>query len=60
MSKVENYFTTDWSAMTSSDWIGLTITVAVFIGMLVAFVWALRPSQKKQLEKQKYKILDDE
>lgn len=46
--------------MTTSDWIGLTITVAVFIGMLVAFVWALRPSKKKQLEQQKYKILDDE
>ncbi|NCN43036.1 MAG: cbb3-type cytochrome c oxidase subunit 3 [Thiomicrospira sp.] len=46
--------------MTTSDWLGLTITVAVFLGMFVAFVWALWPSKKKQLEDQKYKILEDE
>jgi len=60
VSKIQNYFTTDWSAMTTSDWLGLTITVAVFLGMFVAFVWALWPRKKKQLEDQKYKILEDE
>lgn len=55
-----DYFHTDWSAMTTSDWVGLTITVVVFFGMLITFWRALRPSKRKELEKEKYKILDDD
>ncbi|WP_235584629.1 cbb3-type cytochrome c oxidase subunit 3 [Thiomicrospira sp. WB1] len=54
------YFKTDWSAMTTSDWVGLIITVAVFFGMLITFWRALRPSKRKELEEEKYKILDDD
>ncbi|MDR9498920.1 MAG: cbb3-type cytochrome c oxidase subunit 3 [Hydrogenovibrio sp.] len=55
-----DYFKTDWSAMTTSDWVGLIITVAVFFGMLITFWRALRPSKRKELEEEKYKILDDD
>ena len=55
-----DYFHTDWSAMTTSDWVGLTITVVVFFGMLITFWRALRPSKRKELEQEKYKILDDD
>ncbi|WP_235585189.1 cbb3-type cytochrome c oxidase subunit 3 [Thiomicrospira sp. XS5] len=51
---------TDWSAMTTSDWAGLIITVVVFFGMLITFVRTLRPSKREELEKEKFKILDED
>lgn len=46
--------------MTGQDWAGLIITVLIFIGMAVAFWWALRPSKRKELEDQKFKVLNDD
>jgi cbb3-type cytochrome oxidase subunit 3 len=46
--------------MTGQDWAGLIITVLIFIGMAVAFWWALRPAKRKELEEQKYKVLNDD
>ncbi|MBE0493058.1 MAG: cbb3-type cytochrome c oxidase subunit 3 [Thiomicrospira sp.] len=46
--------------MTGHDWAGLIVTVLVFVGLAVAFWWALRPSKRKELEEQKYKVLDDD
>lgn len=60
MSNIQQYFSTDWSAMTGQDWAGLIITVLIFIGMAVTFWWALRPSKRKELEEQKYKVLNDD
>ncbi|WP_024851969.1 hypothetical protein [Hydrogenovibrio kuenenii] len=60
MSKISAYFETNWGAMTASDWIGLTITLVVFFGMLIAFARTLRPSKRKELEQEKYKILDED
>lgn len=60
MSKIADYFATDWSAMTTQDWIGLLMTVGVFIGLVVAFIYALRPSKRQYLEEQKFKILKDD
>jgi len=60
MSKFEQYFSTDWSSMTGQDWAGLIITVLVFIGMLITFYLALRPSKRKELEAEKFKILNDD
>jgi len=55
-----SYFSTDWSAMTGSDWFGLLLTVGVFFGMLITFYLALRPSKREEMEQQKYKILEDD
>ncbi|WP_373019239.1 hypothetical protein [Thiomicrorhabdus sp.] len=60
MSNLEHYFSTDWSAMTGHDWAGLIITVLVFFGMLITFWLTLRPSKRKELEEEKYKILKDD
>ncbi|MGC9387365.1 MAG: hypothetical protein ACP5D0_10495 [Hydrogenovibrio sp.] len=60
MSNLEAYFDTDWSAMTTSDWVGLVITVGVFLGMLITFALALRPSKRDELENEKFKILDED
>ncbi len=46
--------------MTGADWVGLSITVVVFLGMLITFYLALRPSKRDEMEKQKYRILEDE
>jgi cbb3-type cytochrome oxidase subunit 3 len=60
VSTIEHYFSTDWSAMTGQDWAGLIITVLVFLGMLITFWRTLRPSKRKELEQEKYKILNDD
>jgi cbb3-type cytochrome oxidase subunit 3 len=60
MSVLEEYLNTDWASMTTQDWVGLIITVVVFFGMLITFALALRPSKRKEMEEQKYKILDDD
>ncbi|BBP44822.1 hypothetical protein THMIRHAS_01950 [Thiosulfatimonas sediminis] len=60
MSSIEHYFSTDWSALTTQDWAGLIITVLVFLGMLITFALALRPSKRKEMEEQKHKILEDD
>lgn len=60
MSRIEHYFSTDWAALTTQDWAGLIITILVFVGMLVTFSLALRPSKRKELEEQKHKILEDD
>jgi cbb3-type cytochrome oxidase subunit 3 len=60
VSDKQHYFSTDWAAMTGHDWAGLIVTVLIFFGMAVAFWWALKPSRRKELEEQKYKVLDDD
>ena len=60
MSNIERYLSTDWAAMTTQDWAGLIVTVLVFLGMLITFALALRPSKRKEMEEQKYKILDED
>lgn len=60
MSNIQQYLSTDWAAMTGQDWAGLIVTILIFLGLAVAFWWALRPSKRKELEEQKYKVLEDD
>jgi preprotein translocase subunit YajC len=46
--------------MTTQDWVGMLMTVAVFIAMAVAFFYALRPKNAKMLEEQRMMPLRDE
>lgn len=55
-----SYFSTDWASLTTHDWVGLGITVGVFIVMAITFYLALRPSKREDMEKQKYKMLEDD
>ncbi len=50
MSSLEQFFHTDWEAMTINDWIILVTTVVIFLLMVGAYFYALRPSNREKLE----------
>ena len=58
MSSLAEYFSTDWAAMTATDWVGTVLTVVIFVLMVVAYVYAYRPKNKDKLEERKF-LLDD-
>lgn len=60
MSNLTEYFSTDWAAMTLHDWIGLSMTIMVFIVMLVLYVYVFHPSNKEHLEAQRYMPMDED
>jgi cytochrome c oxidase cbb3-type subunit 4 len=60
VNKLTEYFSTDWAAMTASDWVGTVLTVVVFGLMVIVYVYALRPKNREYLESKKYMPLDDE
>ena len=60
MSSLEEYFHTDWGAMTTNDWIGLVITVVVFLLMVGLYVYVLRPKNRDKLERQRFIPVDEE
>ncbi len=55
-----DYFHTDWEAMTTSDWVGMTITVVVFLLMVGLYIYILRPKNRDRLEIHRFIPLDDE
>ena len=58
--KLKEYFQTDWAAMTFHDWLGLGITVVVFLVMIALYVYIFKPSNKEKLESHRYIPLDDD
>ncbi|MCU7914491.1 MAG: cbb3-type cytochrome c oxidase subunit 3 [Candidatus Thiodiazotropha sp. (ex Gloverina cf. vestifex)] len=60
MSSLKEYFHTDWAAMTTNDWIGLTMTVVAFLLMIVVYFYALRPKNRDKLEKNRFIPMDDD
>jgi len=60
VSSLKEYFSTDWAAMTATDWVGTILTVVIFILMVIAYVYAYRPANKETLEQRKYLLDDDE
>jgi cbb3-type cytochrome oxidase subunit 3 len=46
--------------MTRNDWIGVFLAVAVFIGMICAYVMVFRPANKEAFESQRNMALDDD
>ncbi len=60
MNSLSDYFHTDWSAMTQHDWVGLTITVVVFLFMIALYVYVLHPSNREKLEALRNIPLDDD
>ena len=60
MSSLAEYFHTDWEAMTTNDWIGLIITVVVFLLMVGLYFYALRPKNREKLEKNKFIPMDED
>jgi cytochrome c oxidase cbb3-type subunit 4 len=60
VTKLQEYFNTDWSAMTGTDWFGLVLTVVVFILMVVVYYWALNPKNKQELESHRTMLMNDD
>ena len=60
MTKIQEYFHTDWSAMTGNDWLGLILTVIIFVLMVVVYFWALNPKNKDNLESHRTMLMDDD
>lgn len=60
MTKLQEYFSTDWGAMTAEDWFGTILTVVVFILMVIVYFWALNPKNKEELESHRNMLLEDE
>ena len=60
MDRVKEYFQTDWAAMTLQDWIGLGITIVVFIVMIALYIYVFHPSNKEKLESHRHIPLDDD
>ncbi len=60
MNNLSEYFSTDWAAMTTNDWVGVGLTVVVFLLILAAYVYALYPKNREKLEAQRFIPLDDD
>jgi len=60
VSSLKEYFSTDWAAMTLHDWIGMIMTVSIFIIMIVAYVLVFHPKNKDRLEAQRHIPIDDD
>jgi len=60
VTKFQEYFHTDWSAMTGTDWVGLILTVVVFVLMVVLYFWVLNPKNKKEIESHRTMLMDDD
>ena len=60
MTKIQEYFYTNWAAMTGQDWFGMILTVFVFIIMIIAYYWVLNPKNKNSLESHRTMVLDEE
>jgi cytochrome c oxidase cbb3-type subunit 4 len=54
VNSLSEYFHTDWQAMTTNDWIGMILTVVIFLLMVVAYFQVFRPKNRERLEARKY------
>lgn len=60
MNSIKEYFHTDWAAMSFHDWLGLIITVIVFLLMIVVYVYVFNPANKEELESRRYIPLEED
>ncbi|HCJ50891.1 MAG TPA: CcoQ/FixQ family Cbb3-type cytochrome c oxidase assembly chaperone [Gallionella sp.] len=60
MTKLMEYFHTDWAAMTGNDWQGVLFTVAAVVAMIYVYVMVFNPKNKDAFEAQSDMALRDE
>jgi len=60
VTKLQEYFHTDWSSMSGTDWFGLIFTVVIFLLMLGAYIWVFNPKNKDEIESHRTMPLDDD
>lgn len=54
MTDPAGWFSTDWGAMTATDWVGTVLTVAIFLLMLLAYFQVFRPKNRDRLEARRH------
>ena len=57
---ISNYFHTDWASMTLHDWLGLVITIVVFLFMIALYFYIFNPANKERLEAHRNIPIDDD
>ncbi len=60
MTEFQEYFYTDWGAMTRTDWLGMVITIVIFMLMVGLYFWVLHPKNKEYLESHRDIPLNDD
>ncbi len=60
MTKLLDYFHTDWAAMTSNDWQGVIFTVLAVLAMVAVYVMVFNPKNKEAFNSQADMALRDE
>jgi len=60
VNSIKEYFHTDWAAMTFHDWLGLIITIIVFVLMVAVYLYVFNPANKEKLESQRYIPLEED
>jgi cbb3-type cytochrome oxidase subunit 3 len=60
VSSLAEYFHTDWEAMTTNDWVGLVMTVVVFLLMVGLYFYALRPKNREKLESRRFIPMEED
>jgi cytochrome c oxidase cbb3-type subunit 4 len=60
VNTLQQHFHTEWASMTLPDWIGVIVTVAVFLVMVGLYVFVFLPSNKEKLEAHRYMPLEED
>lgn len=60
MTSLGEYFSTDWSAMTAADWVGLIVTVVTFVLMVGLYFYVFRPKNRERLERHRHIPFEDD
>ena len=60
MSRLQEYFHTEWEAMTTNDWIGMILTVVIFLLMVGLYFHVLRPKNRDKFESKRFIPLDED
>jgi cytochrome c oxidase cbb3-type subunit 4 len=54
VNSLNEYFHTDWGAMTATDWVGTILTVVILLLMIVAYFQVFRPKNREKLESRRF------
>lgn len=50
MTRIIEHFSTDWGAMTATDWFGAVFTVVILVLMACAYYYAFSPDRREKFD----------
>lgn len=59
MSSLNEFFNTDWAAMTRADWTGLVIVLVLSALMIGLYVWVFKPGNRDKFEQYRDFVNDE-